>query len=75
MVGETQYTFINSEVKNLNYSYFELSSNQAGNIQFEIVLLVQDENGEYFIFGQPETFYANRDGNLRTRCVMERYVD
>lgn len=58
VVDGVQYTFINSEVKNLNYSYFELSSNQAGNIQFEIVLLVQDENGEYFIFGQPETFYA-----------------
>lgn len=58
VVDGVQYTFINSAVKNLNYSYFELSSNQAGNIQFEIVLLVQDENGEYFIFGQPETFYA-----------------
>lgn len=52
------YTMINSSVRDLAESYFELSSSAEGSIQIGVVLLVQDEEGRYNVFGEEKVFYA-----------------
>ena len=52
------YTMINSSVRDLAESYFELSSSAEGSIQIGVVLLVQDEEERYNVFGEEKVFYA-----------------
>lgn len=47
---EKEYVLINSNVKNLNHAYWEISTNGEYEIVAEIKLFVQDENGETHIF-------------------------
>ncbi len=56
--NEQTYTMINSSVRDLAESYFELSSSAEGSIQIGVVLLVQDEEGRYNVFGEEKVFYA-----------------
>lgn len=52
------YTMINSSVRDLAESCFELSSSAEGSIQIGVVLLVQDEERRYNVFGEEKVFYA-----------------
>lgn len=56
--NEQTYTMINSSVRDLAESYFELSSSAEGSIQIGVVLLVQDEEERYNVFGEEKVFYA-----------------
>lgn len=47
---EKEYVLINSNVKNLNHAYWEISTNGEYEIVAEIKLFVQDENGDTHIF-------------------------
>lgn len=47
---EKEYVLINSNVKNLNHAYWEISTNGEYEIVVEIKLFVQDENGDTHIF-------------------------
>ena len=47
---EKEYVLINSNVKNLNHAYWEISTNGEYEIVAEIKLFVQDENGVTHIF-------------------------
>ena len=44
------YVLINSDVKNLNHAYWEISTTGEYSIVAEIVLLLQNEKGETFIY-------------------------
>lgn len=48
--NEKEYVLINSNVKNLNHAYWEISTNGEYEIVAEIKLFVQDENGDTHIF-------------------------
>lgn len=48
--NEKEYVLINSNVKNLNHAYWEISTNGEYEIVAEIKLFVQDENGVTHIF-------------------------
>lgn len=52
------YVLINSNVRDLNLAYFELSSNVECELQLAIALIVQDEEGSYNIFEEEKTLYA-----------------
>ena len=51
------YVKINSNVKNLNQAYFELSLNGVYDLQLEFVLLVEDEHGRLNIFEEKYVLY------------------
>ena len=60
-IDGTEYTYINSSVRDLNLANFEISALQPCSIQIEVVLVLQDEFENYFIFN-PESkhlLYAN----------------
>ena len=55
---ERNFTFINSNVRDLTNSYFEISSQTAGEYYLEFALMLRDLNDEteetYYIFGDEE---------------------
>ena len=53
------YVLINSNVRDLNLAYFELSSSVECEIQLGIVLIVQDEEGNYNVFEEEKILYAS----------------
>ena len=57
VVDEVTYVKINSNVKNLNQAYFELSLNGVYDLQLEVVLLVEDEHGQLNIFEEKYVLY------------------
>ena len=57
--NENSYVLINSNVRDLNLAYFELSSSVECEIQLGIVLIVQDEEGNYNIFDEEKILYAS----------------
>lgn len=57
--NEKSYVLINSNVRDLNLAYFELSSSVECEIQLGIVLIVQDEEGNYNVFEEEKILYAS----------------
>ena len=57
--NENSYVLINSNVRDLNLAYFELSSSVECEIQLGIVLIVQDEEGNYNVFEEEKILYAS----------------
>ena len=57
VVDGLTYVKINSNVKNLNQAYFELSLNGVYDLQLEFVLLVEDEHGQLNIFEEKYVLY------------------
>ncbi len=57
VVDGLTYVKINSNVKNLNQAYFELSLNGVYDLQLEVVLLVEDEHGQLNIFEEKYVLY------------------
>lgn len=47
-----QYILINSDVKNLNHAYWEISTDGEHEFVLEVVLVTADENGEMVIFDE-----------------------
>ncbi len=46
-----------SNVSNYNYSYWDLLSSQNANITVSVVLLIENEDGSYSLFGEPSLIY------------------
>ena len=55
LVGENEYVLINSQVKDLKHAYWEISTNGEYQIVAEVVLIVENENGEKEIFVDKES--------------------
>lgn len=49
----------NSNVSNLNYSYWTLHSSREATVSMTVVLLIENEGGGYTLFGSPLTYNVN----------------
>lgn len=56
-VDGTYYYKPYSNVTNLNYSYWDLLASQDAEITVNVVLLIENEDGSYSLFGTPSLIY------------------
>ena len=55
-VDGLRYYMPYSNVTNLNYSYWTIRSLREANVTMTVVLLIENENGGYSLFGEPLTY-------------------
>ena len=72
-----QYILINSNVKNLNHAYWEISVDGVHQIVLEMVLITADENGEKIIFEEnvQRLVYLTSSENVEEQVSWQNVED